>query len=69
MNAPMRMRAVLLDLRRTSTSTSPRAIGSSVCVPMASIDAMPPSDAPTSTGGCGNARGDRVTSPAKASGP
>ena len=54
MNAPMRMAPSCSIFGATSTSTSPRAIGSS-CVPIATIDAMPPSDAPTSTGGSGSA--------------
>jgi hypothetical protein len=54
MNAPMRIAPLSSIFGATSTSTSPRATVSS-WVPMATIDAMPPSDAPTSTGGSGSA--------------
>ena len=69
MNAPMRMAPSCSIFGATSTSTSARATCSSVWVPIATIDAMPPSDAPTSTGGSGNERAISYTSPANASGP
>ena len=59
MNAPMRMRAVLLDLRRDVDEHEAAGDRRRRCVPMARIDAMPPSDAPTSTGGCGQRGRDR----------
>ena len=68
MNAPMRCAPSCSIFGATSTSTRPRAIGVSDR-PMARIDAIPPSDAPTSTGGSGSAVAMAVTSPANASGP
>ena len=68
MNAPMRMAPSCSIFGATSTSTRPRAIGSGD-VPIARIDAMPPSEAPTRTGGCGSDCAIARTSPANASGP
>ena len=58
MNAPMRMLAVLLDLRRDVDEHERRARPARRTRRSRPSTTMPPSDAPTSTGGSGSARGD-----------
>ena len=55
MNAPIRSRPSASIRCAMSTSTSARATAAwSAASPTASSDEMPPSDAPTSTGGIGS---------------
>ena len=70
MNAPMRMAPSCSSLRRdVDEHQRPPATSSSAWVPIATIEAMPPSDVPTSTGGWGKVLAMAYTSPANASGP